>query len=93
MDVEFKLFAGLTVKQFAGLAMWLFFALFLYLLNLPPLIGYPLILLAVFLGLAFAFMRIQNQPFSTWLTNFILAMIKPQRKVWKKSPTPPKALV
>lgn len=91
MDVEFKLFGSLTVKQFVGLAMWFFFAFVVYIMGLPPIIGYPLIGIFIFLGIAFAFIKVNDQPFSKWLGNFLAAMFSPQRKIWKKSNKVPKS--
>lgn len=92
MDFEFKLFGSLTIKQFGGLALWLVFAFFVYLFKLPPIFAWPIISLLVFLGIAFAFLTVNGLPFPEWLTLFIIAMIKPQRRIWKKTANVPKVL-
>lgn len=93
MDVEFKLFGSLTFKQFGSLAGCFLVALFIYLIKLPEIIGFPLIGLFVFLGLGFAFFTVQGQSFDTWLISFIIATLTPQRLIWKKTSRVPDALV
>ena len=92
MDVEFKLFGSLTFKQFGSLFIFFFFALFIYLLKLPAIISWPLMGLFIFIGLGMAFLQIGGQPFGKWLSSFLIAVITPQRLVWKKESHVPKAL-
>lgn len=90
MDVEFKLFGSLTLKEFGSLAINFIVALVIYTLKLPVVIGYPLIAFFVILGLAFAFIRYQGQSFPTILVNFLYAIFMPQQRIWKKNPKVPK---
>ncbi len=93
MDVEFKLFGSLTIKQFGSLAVCFLFALLVHVSNIPSLIGFPLKVGFVLLGIALAFMKVQGQSFDKFLTNFLLAMLVPQRMVWKKENKAPISLV
>ncbi len=93
MEIEFKLFGGLTVKEFTSLVMWLFFALFVYLLKLPSIIGLPIIVFFILLGIGFAFLKVNDQPFSRWAGNFLASIVLPQRKVWMKSAKAPESLL
>lgn len=92
MDVEFKLFGNLTVRQFIYVASAFVGGAFVYMLQLPSFITFPIIGVVAFLGIAFAFFEVSGQPFAKWFTNFMFVLITPQRKVWKKSPKLPKTL-
>ncbi|HEC64439.1 MAG TPA: hypothetical protein ENI23_04015 [bacterium] len=92
MDVEFKLFGSLTVRQFANLAAGILVGVLLYFFDIPGIIKWPLIVFSAFMGLALALFEINGQPFSRWLGNFIIAMFTTQRKVWKKNPKIPEIL-
>jgi len=92
MDVEFKLFGSLTVRQFANLAICIVSAVLVYFFNIPAFIKWPIIILLVMLGLALALVKINGQSFGTWMGNFIVAMFTSQRKIWRKSPKVPEIL-
>lgn len=85
MEVEFKLFGALSVKQFAYLAGFLMLALLIYFTPLPGLLRFVLIILAVILGIFLSLIKINGQYSSVWLTNFIVAMFTSQERVWKKT--------
>lgn len=92
MDIEFKLFGSLTVRQFGTLAVSFILAVLLYALNLPAIISYPLIFFIVVIGLAMAFLTVNSMPFGRWLGNFINSLFSQQRKVYRKSTQVPTAL-
>lgn len=85
MEVEFKLFGALSVKQFAYLAGFLMVALLIYFTPLPGLLRFVLIILSVILGIFLSLIKINGQYSSIWLTNFIVAMFTSQERVWKKT--------
>lgn len=85
MEVEFKLFGALTVRQFGYLAGGLILALIIYFTPLPGLLRFALIIISVLLGLFLSLVRINGQSSSVWLTNFIVAMFTSQERVWKKT--------
>lgn len=85
MEVEFKLFGALSVKQFAYLAGFLMLALAIYFTPLPGLLRFVLIVLAVILGIFLSLIKINGQYSSIWLKNFIVAMFTSQERVWKKT--------
>lgn len=92
MSVEFKLFGEMTARQFAyiggaGLFSWL-----LYLTPLPGAIVWPIIICLLLLALAFAFFPINDRPFDEWITNYIIAIMRPTRRVWKQSKFTPQFL-
>jgi len=86
LDVEFKLFGSLTVKQFAYIAGSAFLAILIYFIfNSLPWLAWPLILASVGLGLALALVKINQRTFDIWLTNYITAVMGSQRSIYKKS--------
>lgn len=85
MEVEFKLFGALSVKQFAYLATLLMIALGIYFTPLPGILRVVLIIIAVILGIFLSLIKINGQYSSVWLTNFIVAMFTSQERVWKKT--------
>lgn len=92
MDVEFKLFGSLTVKQFSYVAISFLTALFFYILPLPGVLKVVFIAITVVAGLSFAFVTINSMPFTTWFGNFVSNLFSSQRKVYKKTPLPPRVL-
>lgn len=92
MDVEFKLFGSLTIRQFFSLAGSILIAVVIYFIGLPVIVGWPLIIVSLAIGFAMTFMTVNGQPFTKWFTNFIAAMFSSQRYVWRKNPETPKAL-
>lgn len=85
MEVEFKLFGSLTVKQFAYLAGGLMVGLSVYFLPFPIALRFVLIVISVVLGLFLSLVKINGQYSSIWLSNFIVAMFTSQERVWKKT--------
>jgi hypothetical protein len=92
MDVEFKLFGNLTVRQFGYIAICSLVALVLYFSGIPRLITIPLIVLMLLLAAALAFLTVNGLPFSRWFSNFLVSLLTPQRKVYKKTAKTPEIL-
>lgn len=92
MQVEFKLFGSLTIKQFLSLAGGIIIAVFLYFLPLPIVLGWPLILISLVIGFALTFVTVNGQPFSRWFGNFLVAIFSSQKYVWRKTTSTPKSL-
>lgn len=89
MGIEFKLVGELTLRQFLYLGVAVLLAYLIYNSSLPSLISYPLSLTVALVGLAAAFLPIQNQSFDQWLIHFFVALTSPTQRVWRKVPTPP----
>lgn len=85
MEVEFKLFGALSVRQFAYLAGGVLAALAIYFTPLPGALRFVLIIISVLLGLFLSLIKINGQYSSVWLSNFIVAMFTSQERVWKKT--------
>ncbi len=90
MDVEFKLIGDLTMRQFTYL---LVFALAAYVANLSPLGAFklPTVLFFILIGLALAFVPIQERGMDEWIINFIKAVYAPTHLLWKKEAILPAA--
>jgi len=92
MDVEFKLFGAFTIKQFAYLAGGFIGALLIYFLEIPGILKFLFIPISVTLGLFTGLLRINGQPSTVFLSNFVSALFNSQVRVWKKTPKVPEAL-
>lgn len=84
MNVEFKLFDLVTVKQFLlAFALFLFCGVLVYFgrglfwqVFVPGVSG--------FVGILFIFVPFNGEPFSNFISYYLEAMISPQRRVWNK---------
>ena len=92
MDVEFKLFCSLTIKQFGYLAAGVIIALIIYFTGLPELVKFILVAFSVIMGLFLALIRINGQPSATYVSNFIAALFNSQSRIWKKDAQVPEIL-
>jgi len=90
---EFRLIGDMTLKQFGFLAGGFIIGLVIYSLPLPGWVEWPLILLSVFWGFAFAFIPVEEKPLSIWIISFIKAIFAPTLYVWQKSPPLPEKSV
>jgi|GEM_PF-2307937 len=95
MDYEFKLFAGLSLKQFIIVVIACIISFITYNLNkneiLPSLFAW--ILIPTFLGFGVLFGLVQYQKISMdqWLVYYLRAVNSPLRRVWKKDAEPVKS--
>ncbi len=81
---KFKLVGDMTLKQFGELAFGAIMAYLFYISNWHPLLKWPLAALFGFLGVALAFLPIEERPLDTWIINFLNAIYRPTYYVWKK---------
>lgn len=82
---QFRLVGDMTLKQFFQLAAGAIFGLIIYSLPLPNFLKWPLIVIVVIAGAAFAFLPIQDRPLEQWLVAFFRSIYSPTLFVWKKS--------
>ena len=93
IDMEDKIIGPLTLTQFFYL---LFGGLTLFILfkDLTPLGLFPLfVILSIPIGvitLAFAFVKIQNRPFSVFFMSAVKFMFKPKQRIWQHTIEPVK---
>lgn len=82
---EFHLIGNMTLKQFFELGAGGILAFMTYSTNLPDLIKWPLVVLFVLLGVAFAFIPLEERPLDHWFLAFVRAIYNPTKFYWKKS--------
>lgn len=78
-NFEFHLVGDMTLKQFGYLAagLGLAFLVFTTLSTVQPIIAWPVIIISALLGVAFAFLPIQERPLDHWVGAFFRAIFKP----------------
>lgn len=84
MDVEFKLFGALTVRQFSYAAAGFICALISYYTPLPDILRLIFIGISIGTGLFLSLVKINGQSSTIWVSNFIVSMIVPQERLWRK---------
>lgn len=90
---QFHLIGDMTLRQFAYLAGGVISAFLLYKITpFPNLIKYSLMAMAAFVGLAFAFLPIQDRPLDRWLIAFTKSVFSPTQYVWQKEGILPEIL-
>lgn len=82
---QFRLVGDMTLKQFFQLAGGAVLGLIVYATPLPVIFKWPLIILFVLAGAAFAFLPLQERPLEQWFSAFFRAVYGPTRFVWTKS--------
>lgn len=82
---EFHLIGNMTLKQFLELSAGCVLGLVVYSTNLPGVIKWPLIILAVAIGAFAAFVPFEGRPLDQWFYAFIKAIYRPTEFYWKKS--------
>jgi len=81
---EFKLVGDMTLKQFGYLAGGAILAVLFYFSGLPVFFKWPLVGFFAFLGVAFAFLPVEERPLDKWVANFIKAIYSLTLFIWKK---------
>jgi len=92
MSVEFNLFGAMTIRQFGYVAGAGGLGYFMYLI-MPGVLRWPSAGACVIFGLALAFIPINDRPLDQYVTNFLVSLRNPTRRVWRKTPQPPAFLV
>lgn len=86
---EFRLVGNMTLKQFGLLAGPCIIALIFYALPIASYFKWPAIIFFVFLGVAMAFLPIEERPLDRWIVAFLKAVYSPTQFVWKKQAQKP----
>jgi hypothetical protein len=63
-----------------------------YFSGLPVIVRLIFIGLSVGIGFFLSLVKINGQPSTVWMSNFVLSMIVPQERLWRKSPMVPEVL-
>src|SRR4030042_2344556 len=81
---HFRLIGEMTIKQFLELLGGIVAAWIFYSMQMPSIFRWPLILFSVFVGVAFAFLPLEERPLDKWLFAFIKASYSSTKFLWKK---------
>lgn len=84
---QFKLVGDMTLKQFFQLAGGFLVALIIYSLPLIGIIKWPFIIISAILGIALAFLPLEERPLERWIFAFFKAIYTPTEFFWKKTAT------
>jgi hypothetical protein len=87
---QFRLVGDMTLKQFFQLAGGVLVALIFYSAPLPGLIKWPFVITSIILGVALAFMPLEERPLERWIFAFFKAVYTPTLFYWKKTAAPAK---
>lgn len=89
---EFKLIGFLTIKQFIYLVVFVGLGLAVYALTPIPVLNYIFGILTASIGLAFAFVPINDRPMEVWVRNLFKRLISPTQYGFQKQNKPIRAL-
>ncbi len=89
---EFKLIGFLTIKQFIYLVVFVGLGLAVYALTPIPILNYLFGILTGSVGLAFAFIPINDRPMEVWVRNLFKRLMSPTQYGFKKQNVPIRAL-
>ena len=90
---QFHLIGDMTVRQFAYLISGGILAVIFFKLPILPLITWPLGTACGLLGVALAFVPIQERPLDRWLVAFIKSIYSPTQFIWRKNNPAPAVLL
>jgi len=85
---QFRLVGDMTLKQFFQLASGAVVSLIFYASNLHPVIKWPGVIFFALLGVAIAFLPVEERSLDQWFLSFIKAIYSPTLYYWKRSTTP-----
>lgn len=90
---EFKLIGFLTIKQFIYILIFFFIGMVGYFLTPIPYLNYFVGFIIGSIGLAFAFVPINDRPMDIWVKNLIKRLTSPTQYTFKKQNPPIKFLL
>lgn len=90
MDVEFKLIGALTMRQFIYLVIFSVSA-YMAKLTVPAPFTWPFVIGIAFIGVALAFIPIEERGLDEWIVNFVKAINSPTERIWRKEIRLPQA--
>lgn len=86
---QFHLIGDMTIKQFVFLSAGVGAAIAFYYTNLFLPIKWLFVIISAVGGFALAFLPFEERPLDQWLINYIRAIYRPTRFIWRKKPTIP----
>lgn len=82
---QFHLIGNMTIKQFLLLLVGVGLAVLIYTTNLPGILKWPLVFVAVLIGIAMAFVPYEERSLDQWIINFIRAIYRPTKYYWRRA--------
>jgi len=82
---QFHLIGDMTLKQFLELVAGVAAGWLIWSLDLPAILRWPMVIMAVILGFGLAFLPLEDRPLDQWLIAFFRAIYRPTIFVWKKA--------
>lgn len=87
---QFKLVGDMTLKQFFQLAGGLLVALIFYSAPLIGIVKWPFVIISSILGVALAFLPLEERPLERWIFAFFKAIYEPTEYFWARTTVSPK---
>lgn len=87
---QFRLVGDMTLKQFFQLAGGFLVALIFYSSPLIGIIKWPFVIVSAILGVALAFLPLEERPLEKWIFAFFKAIYAPTEYFWQKTTGPVK---
>ncbi len=81
---EFKLIGFLTIKQFIYLVIFIPTGILIFYIFPVPILNFILGLIVILIGVAFAFVPINDRPMEVWVRNLIKRLTSPTQYLYKK---------
>jgi len=82
---QFRLVGDMTLKQFFQIAGGALISIIIYSLPLIGIIKWPLVIIFTLLGIALAFLPLEERPLEKWLIAFFKSVYSPTLFSWKKT--------
>jgi len=82
---QFRLVGDMTLKQFFQIAGGAVVAIIIYSLPLMGIIKWPFVILSALLGVALAFLPLEERPLERWIIAFFKSVYSPTIFSWKKT--------
>jgi hypothetical protein len=82
---QFRLVGDMTLKQFFQLAGGILAGIIFYSVPIIGIVKWPLAIISVILGIALAFMPLEERPLEKWIFAFFKAIYTPTEFFWKKT--------
>lgn len=81
---QFRLIGDMTLKQFMELASGIILSIIFYYSHFLSYFKWPLVIGSALLGVALAFLPLQERPLDVWIKNFFKSIYAPTQYLWKK---------
>lgn len=86
---KFHIIGSMTLKQFGEIFLGVILAVIFYKTNLIGVIKWPLVILSFGMGVAAAFLPIEERPLDHWIITFFKVLYKPTKFYWRREPKIP----